>query len=192
MAYLRAIPGYTVAAPRDEQELEAMLRLALTLDGPFAVRYPRGNCPGVGRTPKEIRLGEGEWLRAGSHGAILAVGTMVQVALDAAQILDARGISLAVADARFVKPLDARMVARAAEFPVVATIEEGTESGGFGDAVLAQLALGGYRGRFLRFAVPDRYIEHMTRAEQLEECGLTAPQIAQALQSGLDASQNAS
>ena len=192
MAYLRAIPGYTVAAPRDEQELEAMLRLALTLDGPFAVRYPRGNCPGVGRGPKEIRLGEGEWLRAGSHGAVLAVGTMVQVALDAAQILDARGISLAVGDARFIKPLDLRMVARAAEFPVVATIEEGTESGGFGDAVLAQLALGRYRGRFLRFAVPDRYIEHMTRAEQLEECGLTAPQVARALQGGIDASQDAS
>ncbi len=192
MAYLRAIPGYSVAAPRDEQELEAMLHLALTLDGPFAVRYPRGNCPGVGRQPKEIRLGEGEWLRAGTHGAILAVGTMVQVAMDAAKILDARGISLAVGDARFIKPLDVRMVRRAAEFPVVATIEEGTEAGGFGDAVLGQLVKDGYRGRYQRFAVPDRYIEHMSRPEQLEECGLTAPQVAQALQTSLDASQDAS
>ena len=192
LAYLRAIPGYTVAAPRDEQELEAMLRLALTVDGPFAVRYPRGNCPGVGRARKQIRLGEGEWLRSGTHAAVLAVGTMVQVALDAAKILDARGISLAVGDARFVKPLDERMVRRAAEFPVVATIEEGTEAGGFGDAVLGRLAAAGYRGRYVRFAVADRYIEHMTRPEQLEECGLTAPQIARALQSELDASQDAS
>ncbi len=192
MAYLRAIPGYTVAAPRDEQELEAMLRLALTVDGPFAVRYPRGNCPGVGRQPKEIHLGQGEWLRAGSHGAILAVGTMVQVALDAAKLLDARGISLAVGDARFIKPLDLGMVRRAAEFPLVATIEEGTEAGGFGDAVLGQLVADGYHGRYRRFAVPDRYIEHMTRSEQLEECGLSAPQVAQTLQLSLDASQDAS
>jgi 1-deoxy-D-xylulose-5-phosphate synthase len=117
---------------------------------------------------------------------------MVQVALDAAKILDARGISLAVGDARFIKPLDLAMVRRAAEFPLVATIEEGTEAGGFGDAVLAQLAADGYRGRFLRRAVPDRYIEHMTRAEQLEDVGLTAPQVAQALQLELDASQDAS
>ncbi len=192
MAYLRAIPGYTVAAPRDEQELEAMLRLALTLDGPFAVRYPRGNCPGVDRQPKEIRQGEGEWLRAGSHGVLLAVGTMVQVALDAAQILDAHGISVAVADARFIKPLDAQMVRRASEFPLVATLEEGTEEGGFGDAVLRELATDGYRGRYVRFAVPDRYIEHMTRGEQLEECGLTAPQVAQQLQLRIDATQDAS
>ena len=192
MAYLRAVPGYVVAAPRDEQELEGMLRLALTLDGPFAVRYPRGNCPGVERRPRPIRLGEGEWLRAGSHGALLAVGTMVATALDAAQSLDAQGTSLAVADARFIKPLDRELVRRAAEYPLVATLEEGTEAGGFADAVLDELARVGFRGRFVRFAVPDRYIEHMSRQEQLEECGLTPAQIALRLAAELDAGRDAS
>ncbi len=192
LAYLRAIPGYVVAAPRDEVELKAMLRLALAHDGPFAVRYPRGNCPGVQREAAELAIGEGEWLRPGTHATLLAVGTMVQPALDAAQLLNAKGISVAVADARFIKPIDEDMISRAAEYPVVVTLEEGTEEGGFGDAVLAALAARGFRGRFERFAVPDRYIEHASRQEQLEECGLTAPQIAARLQQALDVNQDAS
>ncbi|MDA8345851.1 MAG: 1-deoxy-D-xylulose-5-phosphate synthase [Thermaerobacter sp.] len=191
-AYLRAIPGYVVAAPRDEVDLEALLRLALQHDGPFAVRYPRGNCPGVQREAVPFGIGQGEWLRTGTHGALLAVGTMVQVALDAAQLLNAQGISLAVADARFVKPVDAEMVQRAADYRLIATLEEGTDQGGFGDAVLGELAARGYQGRFERFAVPDRYIEHASRQEQLEECGLTAPQIAKRLQQTLNVNQDAS
>ncbi len=192
LAYLRAIPGYVIAAPRDEAELSAMLELSLRHDGPFAVRYPRGNCPGVDRVPSPFGVGEGEWLRQGTHGALLAVGTMVQAALDAAQLLNAQGISLAVADARFIKPVDVEMVRRAGEYPFVATLEEATEQGGFGDAVLSELVSDGFRGRFERFAVPDRYIEHASRQEQLEECGLTPQQIAKRVQQRLDVNQDAS
>lgn len=192
LAYLRAVPGYVVAAPRDEAELETMMRLALKHGGPCAVRYPRGSAPGVQRTVKDFAIGQGEWLRSGSHGAILAVGTMVQTALDAARMLDQQGISLAVCDARFIKPIDRDMVLRASAYPLVATVEEGTEHGGFGAAVTDELAKIGYTGRCLRFAVPDRYFEHASRAEQLEEAGLTAAQVADRLKMGLDVGQDAS
>lgn len=192
LAYLRAVPGYVVAVPRDEAELETMMRLALKHEGPFSVRYPRGSAPGVERSVKDFAIGQGEWLRSGSHGAVLAVGTMVQTALEVARMLDQQGISLAVADARFVKPLDLELIRRAAGFPLVATMEEGTERGGFADAVRGELSALGYVGRTLQFAVPDRYLEHASRQEQLEECGLTAAQIAKRLQMGLDVGQDAS
>jgi 1-deoxy-D-xylulose-5-phosphate synthase len=178
LAYLRAVPGMTIAAPRDEADLRRMLAGALGLAGPMAIRYPRGPVPEPIPGPGAA-FGEAEVLRTGPHATLVAVGSMVEVALEAADLLGQEGVRVGVVDARFVKPLDERRIGQVLrESAAVVTIEEGTEVGGFGEAVLHlanQLAV---RTPVLVIAVPDRLFEHGTRAECLQEAGLTPAQVA--------------
>jgi len=163
LAYLGALPGIVVMAPKDENELRHMLYTALTLEGPAALRYPRGNGIGVPLDPafKRLEIGKGEIVREGDDIAILALGSMVYPCLEAAARLEVLGIQATVINARFMKPLDEELICcLAAQKQFLVTAEEGTEAGGFGSSVGALLYDRKLPTSLLRIAVPDRIIPH--------------------------------
>jgi 1-deoxy-D-xylulose-5-phosphate synthase len=186
ISYLRCLPHMVLMAPRDEAMLVHMLHTALSWDeGPIALRYPRGEAEGVPlpRRPKAIEIGRGEVVREGDRVALLGYGYGVPLAIGAAELLAGRnGVEPTVADARFAKPLDAELIEHlASEHDVLVTVEENVLAGGFGSAVLEQLAerdlLGGTR--VLRFGLPDRYVTHGKPALLREEVGLTPEALAE-------------
>ncbi|MFH1151316.1 MAG: 1-deoxy-D-xylulose-5-phosphate synthase [Actinomycetota bacterium] len=182
ISLLRSLPGMTVMAPCAAVEVESMLHYALEQDGPTAIRYPRGTAPqleGAGLTP--IRRGEGEVIREGGQVVILALGSMVKTALEAADILEGRGISTGVVSARFAKPLDAGFLEAACTgVGLVVTLEDGVLSGGFGSGVLEAMQELPTEGRgFLLKGLPDRYLQHASIPELMEESGLTAERVAE-------------
>jgi 1-deoxy-D-xylulose-5-phosphate synthase len=163
VAYLCAVPGIVVMAPKDENELRHMLYTAINLGAPAALRYPRGNGIGAPLDPdfKRLEIGKAELLHDGADIAILALGSMVYPCLEAASKLDPLGIHAAVVNARFAKPLDEELICcLAAEKQFLVTAEEGTEAGGFGSHVAALLQDRRIPTSILRIAVPDRVIPH--------------------------------
>jgi 1-deoxy-D-xylulose-5-phosphate synthase len=188
IAYLRPLPNMTLMAPRDEAMLVHMLHTALALDGPAAIRYPRGAAVGVPLpdAPRVIEAGEGEILREGERVAVVGYGTGVQRALGAAELLAERGLDVTVADARFAKPLDAGLLAQlAAEHDLLVTVEEGVLMGGFGSAVLERLSEGGAAPRVLRVGLPDRYVTHGAPKLLHEEVGFTPERIAERIEAAV-------
>ena len=192
ISYLRCLPHMVLMAPRDEAMLVHMLHTALQWDeGPVALRYPRGEAEGVPlpRRPEPIEIGRGEVLREGERVALLGYGYGVPLALGAAEMLaDEHGVEPTVADARFAKPLDVDLVDRlAAEHDALVTVEENVLGGGFGSAVLEEMADRDLLGetRVLRVGLPDRYVTHGKPALIREEVGLTpealADRVAQAV-----------
>ncbi len=168
LSFLRPIPHLTVMAPRDEHELRRALVTALSHNGPFALRYPRGAGEGVDLSlPVDaLEIGRGEKLRDGSDVVICAVGVGVPTALEAAGQLAAAGISAAVLDGRFIKPLDSELlVAEARRCRRVVTIEENVLMGGFGSTVLETLSEHGVDAPVLRLGLPDRFVEQGSQAE---------------------------
>jgi len=162
-AYLRPIPGFVVAAPRDENDLQGLLAAALEYDGPFAVRFPRGAAMGVPveREAKSLQIGRGELLRRGNDVALVAIGRTVAVASRAAELLAERGIDAAVLDARFVKPLDVELICGVARgCGRVLTIEDHAAIGGFGSAVLELLAREVPDAAVRIHALADRFEQH--------------------------------
>ncbi len=183
LSYLRCLPGITIAAPKDENELRHLLKTAMDHDGPFAIRYPRGS--GVGVAMDEplhaLPVGRGELLREGGDVAILAVGAMVLPAERAADALLADGISASVVNARFIKPLDEALILDLARScGAIVTVEENAVSGGFGSAVLELLAAHEIEIPVATLGVPDRVFEHASQARLREMAGLTPNGIAQA------------
>jgi 1-deoxy-D-xylulose-5-phosphate synthase len=189
LSYLRHLPNLTLMAPKDENELQHMLATAVSLGSPAAVRYPRGNGYGVAldQTFELLPIGRAELLQDGDAAAILALGTMVHPALEAAAALDAEGIALAVVNARFVKPLDEKMIVALAEkHGALITIEENAVQGGFGTAVLELLELRGLGGtRVLRLGYPDSYIPQGEQHELRAMLGLDSAGIAASIRSFL-------
>jgi 1-deoxy-D-xylulose-5-phosphate synthase len=192
ISYLRCLPHMVLMAPRDEAMLVHMLHTALRWDeGPVALRYPRGEAEGVPlpRRPELLDVGRGEVLREGDRVALLGYGYGVPLALGAAELLaDDHGVEPTVADARFAKPLDGELIERlAAEHDVLVTVEENVLAGGFGSAVLEEMAERDLLGetRVLRVGLPDRYVTHGKPALIREEVGLTpealADRVAQAV-----------
>jgi 1-deoxy-D-xylulose-5-phosphate synthase len=183
IAILRAIPGITLLAPRDGAELEAMLRFALTLDGPAAIRYPKAATAAPGRAVAPIELGKAELLREGDEVALAGFGAMAETALAAAALLEAEGCSCTVVNARFARPLDERLFERLLrDHRLLVTIEEAALHGGFGSAVLALAAqIEGAHARVRTLGVPDRFIEHGSRDELLADLGLTAAGVRDAV-----------
>jgi len=184
LSYLRVLPGLTVMAPKDENELQHMIATGLNLPGPSAVRYPRG--PGCGvpidQIPTPLPIGKGELLRNGSDGALLAVGTMVQPALQAAQALALEGVELAVMNVRFVKPLDSELILSLAGTGRLFTLEENVLQGGFGTAVLELLEAEGVTGvAVTRLGFPDSFVEQGEQGELKALYGLDAAGIAQSI-----------
>ena len=189
IAYLRCLPNIVLMAPRDEAMLVDMLHTALCYDaGPVALRYPRGAGVGVPLPdrPSVIEIGTGEILREGSQVALLAYGTGVGKALEAADILEEHGISVTVADARFAKPIDAGLAAQlAAEHELLVTVEEGVLAGGFGSAVWETLSDAGLSPRILRVGLPDRYVTHGAPKLLHEEIGFTGRRIAERIEAAV-------
>lgn len=185
IAYFRPLPNVVVMAPRDEAMLVHMLRTAIEHEGPAALRYPRGAAVGVDLPQKgeSIPIGTGETLRNGERVALLGYGTGVGIAEGAADLLAAGGLSVTVADARFVKPLDGELVERLAlGHDLLVTIEEGVLQGGFGSAVLEHLEDSfpspGERARVVRVGLPDRYVTHGKPNLLHDEVGFTAQDVA--------------
>jgi 1-deoxy-D-xylulose-5-phosphate synthase len=174
-AYLRTVPNMVVMAPSDENECRQMLYTAFTLAGPAAVRYPRGSGTGVevAKPMTAIPLGKGEIRRRGKKVAILAFGSMLQPALEAAEGLDAT-----VANMRFVKPIDAELVKElATTHDLLVTVEEHQVMAGAGSAICELLAKEGIEKQVLMLGLPDRFIDHGDPARLLASIGLDAAGI---------------
>ena len=184
IAYMLAVPGMTVTAPKDGDELVGLLRTALAhTKGPFCTRYPRDKAPAEPGDPSkvaEIPYGSWEQLRQGRGDvAILAVGTMVAPAVQAAELLAKDGVDCAVVNCRFLKPLDSALLESLVQrHRILVTVEEGTIVNGFGAYLAETLQTTHPETRVVALGVPDRLIEQAPRAEQLELFGLTAAGIA--------------
>jgi 1-deoxy-D-xylulose-5-phosphate synthase len=198
VSYLRCLPNVVVMAPRDEAMLVHMLRTALEHEGPVAFRYPRGAAEGAPMpdAPAAIDIGKGELLLPGHKVALLGYGYGVPVALRAAELLREQGLEPTVADARFVKPLDAELTEKlAAEHDLLVTVEENVLSGGFGSAVLEHLedtVAAADRARVMRVGLPDRYVTHGKPAQLREEVGLTGEAVAERVLSAVGARETVS
>lgn len=186
LTYMRCVPGMTVAAPRDGNEFRDLLWTALAHeDGPFSLRYPRGPVPrgfDPARAPRGLPIGSWEQLETGSDLGLLAVGTMVQTALEARELLAQRGVSAAVVNCRFVKPMDRDLLCELrGRLPLLVTLEENTLVGGFGDGVLELLDEEGLsHDGVRRLGLPDTFTGHGSREQLLDEVGLTAERVAEA------------
>ena len=183
IAYMLAVPGMTVTAPKDADELTGLLRTALAhSSGPFCTRYPRDKAPAPPRPVSEVPAvpyGTWERLRSGRDVAILAVGTMVLPAMEAAGALAAEGLDCTVVNCRFLKPVDATMLEHLTrDHTTFVTVEEGTIVNGFGAYLAERMQTTNPEVRVVALGVPDRLIDQAPRAEQLETFGLTAEGIA--------------
>ncbi|HEY3268072.1 MAG TPA: 1-deoxy-D-xylulose-5-phosphate synthase [Armatimonadota bacterium] len=181
LAFLRCVPNLVVMAPSDEEELRRMLRTAVEYPGPAALRFPRSTAQGspISAEMEPLPIGQAEIVRDGADIALVAIGSMVYPALQAAKQLAAEGIEATVVNARFVKPLDVELLSNLArDIPHIVTIEEGCLCGGFGGAVLEMLESRDiYSARVHRMGLPDRFIEHSPRTALLERYGLSAEGI---------------
>jgi len=181
IAYLRVFPNIVCMAPGDEYDVAPMLDFALKLDSPSSMRYPKANAERIGGQRAAMELGKAEVISWGRDGVILCYGTLLSDCLRAAQKLRDDGLEIGVMNMRFVKPIDAEVVARAVrEAAFVVTVEEGQLMGGFGSAVLEAASDAGLdTSRIRRLGVPDRFIEHAERAELLADLGLDQTGIVQ-------------
>ncbi|WP_366922457.1 1-deoxy-D-xylulose-5-phosphate synthase [Metallumcola ferriviriculae] len=180
-AYLRNIPGLTIMAPKDENELRHMLYTAVEHNEPISLRYPRGS--GIGVTMEgdlqQLPIGRGEVLRDGTDITIVAIGNMVHPSLEAAEKLALKGVSAAVINARFVKPLDEDLILKQIDKTgKVVTVEEHVLAGGFGSAVLEMLAKHSINADVSNIAVPDEFVQQGSQSMMRAKYGLDAPGIS--------------
>ena len=182
IAYLRGYPNIILMAPKDEAEMRNMLLTAIEYPGPAALRYPRGNGHGadISEEPAKIEIGKAEILSDGGEIAILAYGSMVYPAMDAARNLEKDGIASTVINARFVKPLDSELIiALAKTMRLIVTVEDAYLAGGFGSAVMELLEQNGLSDKIkvVRMGVPDRIVMHGDPKLLLAKFGLDADGI---------------
>ncbi|NTV48664.1 MAG: 1-deoxy-D-xylulose-5-phosphate synthase [Geobacteraceae bacterium] len=184
LSYLRHLPGITVMAPKDENELRHMLKTAIYSDLPIALRYPRGAGYGVELDAelKNIEIGKGEQLLDGNDLTIVAIGSTVYPALQAVDVLRLKGFSVGVINARFVKPLDGELILGAARRTGrIMTVEENALQGGFGSAVLELLYDNNLQDvKVRRLGLPDHYIEQGSQAQLRKDVGIDADGITSA------------
>ena len=183
-AYMRAMPNMVIMAPKDENELQHMLKTAIDHPGPISLRYPRGEGWGVAldKDMKTLEIGKAEILRQGGDVMIAAIGHTVLPALKAAEELAPLGIDASVVNARFVKPLDKNLFRDLlTRVPRLITVEDHVVTGGFGSGLIEFLADEGFTGiEVKRLGVPDRFIPHGTQDELRKMCGFDKDAIAQA------------
>lgn len=178
LAYMRSIPKMTVSSPMNEAELRNLMYTAQLKDqGPFTIRYPRGN--GVmlqWKTPMEaIKIGTGRKIKSGEDIAFLTIGPIGNLTVKACETLSNKGISAAHYDLRFVKPLDETLLHEVfSKFNKIITVEDGCIMGGVGSAVIEFMADHQYSSQVVRLGIPDDYIQHGTQAELYKECGFDA------------------
>ncbi len=181
IAFLRTFPNITLMAPKDEKDVREMLALATRAEGPVVIRLPREKTPSLEHLPHTpVEIGKGEILREGKDGAILGYGVMVARALEAADMLQKEGIEVTVANARFAKPIDTELACRLVQnHPWVLTVEDHACQGGFGSAVLEELALRNEDSRKIHLhAIPDRFLQHADREELVHYLHLDGEGIA--------------
>ncbi|OAB63039.1 1-deoxy-D-xylulose-5-phosphate synthase [Leptolyngbya valderiana BDU 20041] len=186
IAYLRCIPNITIMAPKDEAELQRMLVTGVEYtEGPIAMRYPRGSgygAPLMEEGWEPIEIGKGEVLRRGDDVLLVGYGTMVNPALQVAEILSEHGIEATVVNARFVKPLDMETIAPLAQrIGKVVTLEEGCLMGGFGSAIVEALMDEDVVVPVKRLGIPDKLVDHAKPDESKADLGLTPPQMAETI-----------
>jgi 1-deoxy-D-xylulose-5-phosphate synthase len=199
-AFLRPMPGMVLMAPSDEAELRRCLKLALSLDTPSAVRYPRDNVPTANfetviaeplreAASQDWQVGKSRVLREGTDATILSYGALTLQAMEAADELAAEGLSVGVVDARFCKPVDGEMLTRVLRSgAAVLTLEDHSLQNGFASAVTEYAVAHGLpTGRLGRLGMPDRMIGHATRKQQLAEVGLDATGIARSVRDAVRA-----
>ena len=175
LSYLRQIPGMVVCSPRNEGDLKRLLDLALAYDGPMAIRYSKECVKGGGG--EALSIGEWEVIRAGNGIAILAAGRMMGIAVGTAALLKEKGVECTVVDARFIKPLDEKLLLKLTEeHSLIVTLEDNTLLGGFGSAVMEALAATNMD--VLALGIPDEFLPQASVNEQLEMVGLTPAVIA--------------
>ncbi len=194
IAYLRCIPNMVLMAPKDEAELQRMVATGVNYTaGAIALRYPRGNGYGVPLLEdgwEALPIGKGEILRRGKDVLLLAYGSMVYPAMQAAELLTEHGIQATVVNARFAKPLDTELILPLAqEIGKVVTLEEGCVTGGFGSAVAEALLDAGIVVPLKRLGVPDIMVEHATPDESLADLGLMPAQLAEEVRAAFQFSQ---
>ncbi|GEN52125.1 1-deoxy-D-xylulose-5-phosphate synthase [Halobacillus faecis] len=186
IAFLRSVPNFVISMPKDENEAQHLVHTATHYDdGPFAIRYPRGNAKGVqtDKQPEIIPIGSWDVLKEGTDAVILTFGTTIDMALEASDKMEKDGRSVKVVNARFIKPLDDAMLhdIMKAGLPIL-TVEEGVLQGGFGSSVLEFAEEHEYTSQWVkRMGVPDRFIEHGSVDKLWEEIGLTTDHILQNL-----------
>lgn len=190
LAYMRQVPNMVVMAPKDENELQHMLFTAVNHPGPISIRYPRGSGYGVklDKELKNLEIGKAEIvskleIRNSTLGiCIIAIGTMVNTALEAAKLLEKENIAAVVINARFVKPLDkALILGQTKDCQLVVTLEEGGLSGGFGSAVFELFSENNVKIPLKCLGLPDKFLEHGPRAKILAMCGLSLGKIVEAV-----------
>lgn len=172
--YMRVFPNMVVMAPGDELDVPGMLDFALTYEGPTSIRYPKTGVESIERVVTPVELGQAEIYEWGQDGMLVAFGTLFGACVKAAQQLRAEGLDVGVINARFAKPLDKETILRAVtETGFVICVEESSLLGGFGSAVLeACNAAGVSTDRIRRLGIPDQFIDHAERNEQLADLGL--------------------
>lgn len=184
IAFFRCIPNMIVSAPMNEEELRNLMFTASKFEGPFSIRYPRGQgvMPDWRRPMREIPIGQGRIIREGEDVAILTIGHIGNYATDATDALAKEGFNPAHYDMRFVKPLDSSLLHEIfGKFNKVVTVEDGSLMGGFGTAVLEWMMDNGYSAKVKRLGIPDAVIEHGEQLELHHECGFDPEGIANAV-----------
>lgn len=179
LSYLSMLPNMTVMAPKNADELKRMLKFAIELDGPVAIRYPRGRAfTGLEDIKEPVVLGKGEILQKGTRVAILAIGASVETALETAEKLKASGIEPTVVNMRFVKPLDEELICELShDHSLFATIEENVKNGGFGEKVLDAVNKNRLETDVYIAAVDDMFMSHGTVAQQRKRAGIDAETV---------------
>ena len=192
LSYLRAMPNLIVAAPRDVRDLKKLIDLSATVNQPMAIRYPKAGLDLGPRMAAQQPLKVGEWelLSDGEDVMIFAVGPMVQIAMQVAIELMGKRIRAGVVDARFIKPMDEKLLLeKSRNVQLVVTIEENSVIGGFGEGVAAELCAAGLNRRILNLGAPDRFIAHARISQQRQNCGLRVEQICARIQEAFAAEQ---
>ncbi len=189
LAYMRAIPGMTVAAPSSEEELRDLLYTSSlgVIEGPMAIRYPRGCGQNAEwqKAMKRLPVGKGVEVEVSDKAdvALLSIGTMLSASVEAVRLAADQGVTADLYDMRFLKPLDEEILRKVASKGVkaIVTVEDGARTGGFGSAVMEWMADNGYNIPVKRIGIPDRFVAQGSVAELHELCGLDAASIAKAL-----------
>ncbi|MBQ7148914.1 MAG: 1-deoxy-D-xylulose-5-phosphate synthase [Pseudobutyrivibrio sp.] len=180
VSFLSAMPNMTVMAPKNKWELSDMMKYAVSQhEGPIAIRYPRGEAYcGLKEHRAPIELGKAEELKAGSKVMLLAFGSMVKKAEEVEQILQAKGIDAGICNARFAKPFDKEYLERIKDsYDLIVTMEENVTTGGFGQQVQSFLADIDYKGKVLKIACPDEFVQHGSVTLLFKELRMDAESI---------------
>lgn len=181
LSYLTMIPNMTVFAPKNRYEFQDAIAFAADFEAPMAIRYPKTDAVRILKEYREpIKLGKSEWIRIGSRVALLAIGTMVETAMEVEELLAKDGIDATVVNLRFAKPLDYEMLDEVLDYhSLIVTMEENVLSGGVGEHICRYVELHSTGVRVVACGIPDKFIHQGSIKELLEETGLDAQSIYQ-------------